>query len=264
MNRVAALYWLDARNSGVARNRRRLQHGAPAFAADAAVGLWWEPVVVDAPRMETITFKEFRRGFSGCPHMGLTSTDQPAIGARRAIAFPAPRTIASSRRSRPRIAGAASGVSYRAIVPPKNLCVIRSGVSWEKCEGEQLKDYQQRIKPKLDAGMSYLRNNPRETGCFSLRQVDCIDGDGRKLAEGYSLGAFVSMGHLEAWSKDHPSHLAIYTSALAARKKYQDKLQLHTYNEIFILDDGNPPFEYFNCHPQTGLLPFAGVFDNHA
>jgi aldoxime dehydratase len=140
--------------------------------------------------------------------------------------------------------------------------VIRSGVSWEKCEGEQLRDYEQRIRPKLDAGMSYLRDNPRETGCFSLRQVDCIAGDGKKLAEAYSLGAFVSMGHLESWSKDHPSHLAIYTSALAARKKYQDKLQLHTYNEIFILDDGNPPFEYFNCHFQTGLLPFAGVFEN--
>jgi hypothetical protein len=137
------------------------------------------------------------------------------------------------------------------------MAVIRSGVSWEKCEGEQLRDYQERIKPKLDDGMSYLRDNPRETGCFALRQVVSVNEAGEPLPEAYSLGAFVSMQHLESWSEHHPSHLAIYTRAMAARRKYQDALQLRTYNEIFILDERNPKFEYFNCHPQTGLLPFA-------
>jgi aldoxime dehydratase len=51
---------------------------------------------------------------------------------------------------------------------------------------------------------------------------------------------------------------------LAARKKYQEKLQLHTYNEIFIVEADNPPFEYFNCHPQTGLLPFAEQLERQA
>jgi hypothetical protein len=62
-------------------------------------------------------------------------------------------------------------------------------------------------------------------------------------------------------AKDHPSHLAIYTRALAARKKYLENLQLRTYNEIFIVDAGNPPFEYFNCHPRTGLLPYARMLE---
>jgi aldoxime dehydratase len=263
VNRVAALYWLDIAQFRTWLKAPAVKDWRARMRGETSVGLWWEPVVVDARRMETITFKEFRRGFSGCPHMGLHSTDHTGYWGAARDRIPG----AAEDRFEPTIASAdrhdsASDVSYRAIHPPKNLCVIRSGVSWEKCNGEQLKDYQQRIKPKLDAGMSYLRDNPRDSGCFSLRQVDCIAGDGKKLAEGYSLGAFVSMGHLESWSKDHPSHLAIYTSALAARKKYQDKLQLHTYNEIFILDEGNPPFEYFNCHPQTGLLPFAGVFDS--
>jgi aldoxime dehydratase len=265
LNRVAALYWLDALQFRAWLDSPAVGAWRASIRGNTSVGIWWEPVVVDAPRMETITFREFRRGFSGCPHMDLKSTDHTGYWGAARDRIPG----AADDRFEPTIASAdrqasESQISYRAIVPPKNLCVIRSGVSWEKCEGEQLKDYQQRIKPKLDAGMSYLRDHPRATGCFSLRQVDCITGDGKKLAEAYSLGAFVSMGHLESWSKDHPSHLAIYTSALAARKKYQDKLQLHTYNEIFILDDGNPPFEYFNCHPRTGLLPFAGVFDSQA
>ena len=225
--------------------------------SETSVGLWWEPVVVDAQRMETITFEAFRRGFSGCPAMGLNSTDHTGYWGAARDRIPGAgddlfeATVGTSERC------PITGATYRKIQPPKNMCVIRSGVSWEKCDGAQLKDWRERIKPKLDAGMTYLRENPGATGCFSLRQVESISADGKKLAEAYSLGAFASMQHLETWSKDHPSHLAIYTSALAARKKFQEKLQLHTYNEIFILEAGNPPFEYCNCHPQTGLLPFA-------
>jgi aldoxime dehydratase len=264
-NHVAALYWLDGVQFRAWMATPAVGEWHARLRANTSVGLWWEPVVVDPVRAETITFKEFRRGFSGCPHMGLNSTDHTGYwgAARDRIPgsgddlFEATVTGADPQ-------GADATIAYRKVQPPKNLCVIRSGVSWGRCEGEQLSDYQTRIKPKLDAGMTYLRNNPRESGCFSLRQVESVSADGTKLPEGYSLGTFVSMGHLESWSKHHPSHLAIYTSALAARKKFQEKLQLHTYNEIFILDDGNPPFEYFNCHPLTGLLPYAGRLEKTA
>jgi hypothetical protein len=209
--------------------------------------------------METITFKEFLRGFSGCP-VGFSTTEGTGYWGAARDRIPAaaydlfePSVEASEPQD------SASKIPYRKIRPPKNMAVIRSGVSWEHCEGEQLRDYQERIKPALDDGMEYLRNNPRETGCFALRQVGCVNPDGADIAEGYSLGAFVSFGHLESWAKDHPSHLAIYTRAMAARRKYQDKLQLRTYNEIFIVEENNPPFEYFNCHPRTGLLPYAGM-----
>jgi aldoxime dehydratase len=43
---------------------------------------------------------------------------------------------------------------------------------------------------------------------------------------------------------------------MAARRKYQDRLELRTYNEIFVLESDNPAFEYINCHPRTGLLPY--------
>jgi aldoxime dehydratase len=257
LNRVAALYWLDTTQFDAWLNSPAVTEWRARMRTDSSVGLWWEPVVVDAQRMETITFKEFRRGFSGCPAMGLNSTDHTGYWGAARDRIPGAghdqfeAMVATSERC------PITGATYRKVQPPKNMCVIRSGVSWEKCDGEQLKDWRERIKPKLDAGMTYLRENPGATGCFSLRQVESISSDGKKLAEAYSLGAFVSMQHLETWSKDHPSHLAIYTSALAARKKFQEKLQLHTYNEIFILEADNPPFEYFNCHPQTGLLPFA-------
>jgi hypothetical protein len=261
LNRVAALYWLKAgdfaewsKQSAVAEWRERI-------AKNSSVGMWWEPVTVEADYMETIAFKEFLRGFSGCP-VGFANTEGTGYwGAARDRISAAAYDLLEPTAPEAEPEQGASNIPYRKIQPPKNMTVIRSGVSWEHCEGEQLKDYEQRIRPALDAGMEFLRSNPRETGCYALRQVGCVNPDGKDIAEGYSLGAFVSLGHLESWAKDHPSHLAIYTRALAARKKYQEKLQLRTYNEIYIVEANNPPFEYFNCHPRTGLLPYARALE---
>jgi aldoxime dehydratase len=257
LNRVAALYWLKAADFSAWSKLPAVAEWRARVPKLPSVGLWWEPVAIDADYMETIAFKEFLRGFSGCP-VGFASTEGTGYWGAARDRIPAsahdlfePADVAAEPE-----AGAAK-IPYRKIQPPKNMTVIRSGVSWEHCEGEQLRDYEQRIRPALDAGMEYLRNNPRDTGCFALRQVGCVNPAGEDIAEGYSLGAFVSLAHLESWAENHPSHLAIYTRALAARKKYQEKLQLRTYNEIFIVDENNPPFEYFNCHPRTGLLPYA-------
>ena len=260
-NRVAALYWLKAADFATWSKQPDVTEWRERVAKDASIGMWWEPVAVDANYMETIAFKEYPRGFSGCP-VGFANTEGTGYwgAARDRIPASAYDLFESSDLIAEPEAGDAK-IPYRKIQPPKHMTVIRSGVTWKDCEGEQLKEYQERIRPALDAGMEYLRSHPRETGCFALRQVGCISPDGEELAEGYSLGAFVSLGHLEAWSKDHPSHLAIYTRAIAARRKYQDKLQMRTYNEIFIVDADNPPFEYFNCHARTGLLPYARALE---
>lgn len=263
VNHIAALYWFDDGDYDLWRDAPALKQWLDRLRVNPSLGVWWEPVAVNAARMETITFKEFRRGFSGCPVSGLETTECSGYwGAARDRIPSAAYDLFEPSVSASMPAPVPSQPEYRKVQPPVNMAVIRSGVSWEKCEGEQLQDYQERIKPKLDAGMSYLREHPQETGCYSLRQVENIDDRGAKLAEGYSLGAFVSMGHLESWAKDHPSHLAIYTRAMAARRKYQDRLQLRTYNEIFIIDERNPPFEYFNCHPHTGLLPYADEIES--
>ena len=178
VNRVAALYWLDIAQFRTWLKAPAVKDWRARMRGETSVGLWWEPVVVDARRMETITFKEFRRGFSGCPAMGLQSTDHTGYWGAARDRIPG----AADDRFEATVSTSGScpitGASYRQVQPPKNMCVIRSGVSWEKCEGEQLKDWRERIKPKLDAGMTYLRENPAETGCFSLRQVESISPDG--------------------------------------------------------------------------------------
>jgi len=35
--------------------------------------------------------------------------------------------------------------------------------------------------------------------------------------------------------------------------KYQDRLELRTYHEVYVVEDP-APFEYINCHDRTGAL----------
>ena len=264
LNHVVALYWLDASDYHAWSSSPPIAQWRDDILTQQ-VGAWWEPVIVDAERAETITFKEFRRGFSGCPASGLQTTEGTGYWGAARDRIPASAgdlftpTIAQIDQPPAETEGGALASGHRVIQPPANLAVIRSGVSWQACEGEQLKDYFERIKPKLDEGMAYLRDHPHETGCLALRQVVAVESTGQPLAEAYSLGHFLSLGHLETWAEHHPTHLSIYARAMAARRKFQDALQLRTYNEIFILDAHNPAFEYFNCHPRSGLLPYEST-----
>jgi hypothetical protein len=184
LNRVAALYWLKAADFTAWSKRPDVAEWRARVAKLSSVGLWWEPVAVDAGYMETIAFKEFLRGFSGCP-VGFASTEGSGYwgAARDRIPASAHDLFEAADVAAEPEAGAAK-IPYRKIQPPNNMTVIRSGVSWEHCEGEQLRDYEQRIRPALDAGMEYLRQNPRDTGCFALRQVGCVNPSGDDIAEG--------------------------------------------------------------------------------
>lgn len=258
-NRIAALYWRDAPAFDAwceredVRAFRDLQRWI-----DCDAGLWWEPVVVPPQRSETIAFKEYLRGRSACPSSRMEPMEETGYwgAARDRIPDSGVDPLDGTVECLIDIGRQASQGRALSISPPKGLAIIRSGQSWEACGPEQLESYRKNLEPKLDAGMEYLRTHPVQAGCCFLRQLRCIDPDGSALDESYSAGAFVSLAHLERWSRSHPSHLAIYHKAMAERRKYQDKLELRTYNEIYIVDDLARPFDYFNCHPLTGLLPY--------
>ena len=260
-NRVAALYWLKAADFAAWSKLPDVAEWRASMTKLSSIGLWWEPVAVDANYMETIAFKEYLRGFSGCP-VGFANTEGTGYwgAARDRIPASAYDLFERTDIAAEPEAGAAK-IPYRKIQPPKNMTVIRSGVSWEDCEGEQLQEYQQRIRPALDAGMEYLRNNPRETGCFALRQVGCVNPAGEDSPKAIRSAP---LSRLDIWKPGPRITRAILRSTPARSpraKKYQDKLQLRTYNEIFIVEANNPPFEYFNCHPRTGLLPYARALE---
>ena len=223
------------------------------------VGYFWEAYCVSKDHSETIAFTHPIRGLSACPMHTIHPVDESGYwGAARdripASAFnelKGETTSPFAYTERTNTRGQLINLDL-----PKNTCIIRSGVSWADCGPEQHDSYNTNIKPKLDLGMDYLRDNPEESGCLNLRQVDVIDDGGTPMPEGYSMGHFQSLAHLEKWAHEHPTHLAIYTRALAERTKYQDKLELRTYHEVFVLDQ-ETDFRYLNCHGKTGCLLYT-------
>jgi len=255
---MAVCYWLNEESFATWSEKFDLWWGAQDAAA-LKYGLWFESFSVPPPYRETNAFKEYVRGLSACPRSKMKPMDESGYwgAARDRFAASAYDDCAPAHDRRLNHTSDQDTLAKRIVVTdiPDRLCVIRSGVTWENCGDEQLLSYERNLKPKLDAGMSFLRENAEETGCCSLRQVTCLDSEGAPQKEAYSLGIFLSYGHLERWAHDHPTHLAIYTRALAERKKYQEHLELLTYHEIYVLND-SLRFEYLNCHPETGLLPF--------
>lgn len=224
-----------------------------------ALGYFWEGFATSVDHTETITFKEYVRGLSACPMSKVMAMGESGYwgAARDRLSATANDQLAPSVPTIQTTDANSNSRGQRiSITPPQNFVIIRSGASWADCGDEQLQSYRKNIKPKLDAGMEYLRNNPVNTGCYSLRQVDVITIDGKPQKEDFCVGYFRSLEDLEIWAVDHPTHLAIYTRAMAERKKYGERLEFRTYHEVFVLDHDRDVFEYVNCHPHTGLLPF--------
>lgn len=143
-----------------------------------------------------------------------------------------------------------------SVEPPRHVCVIRSAQDSADCTGREADLYQERVYPVLIRGMDYLRDHPRETGCFSCRFMHELEPDGSPSRRSFALAHFVSLGHLERWAASHPTHLAIFNEFLAMAAELGPAMRLRLWHEVFVLPRGAGRFEYVNCHPGTGLLPF--------
>lgn len=143
-----------------------------------------------------------------------------------------------------------------------NLCLIRSGQNWSACGEEELETYLDLVRPKLTAGMAFLRDNPQETGCISCRLMDETNLDGTPADQSFGLGLFLSMKHLEDWSKSHPTHLAIFNSFFEMIESRGGSIDLQLWHEVLVADAKNSVLEYVNCHPNTGMLPYLALADH--
>jgi|SRR5665213_1498463 len=139
---------------------------------------------------------------------------------------------------------------------PENLAVIRSGQDWTDCAGTELAQYDDSVRPALVEGMTFLRDHPDETGCCDLRFADETSHDGAPLKKSFGLGYFLTLGHLEKWAATHPTHLAIFSKFLTMAREHGANLKLKLWHEVSVLPAAGQVFEYVNCHPGTGLLPY--------
>lgn len=158
--------------------------------------------------------------------------------------------------SLPRMGATATLRRRLRVKVPENLAVIRSGQDWNNCMGAELAEYDNSVRPALVEGMTFLRDNPDATGCCDLRFAEETDRDGAPLKKTFGLGYFLTLGHLEKWAASHPTHLAIFSRFLKMVQQHGADLKLRLWHEVSVLPAAGQLFEYINCHPGTGLLPY--------
>ena len=120
---------------------------------------------------------------------------------------------------------------------PANLCLIRSGQIWQHCDENERHIYFQDVAPHLAAGVKYLAENP-DTGCISSRFLHEQTLDGEDLESTSFVGWFWDLASLEAWSRSHPTHLAIFNAFLAMVGELGGEIQLRLWHEVAVLPAG--------------------------
>lgn len=149
------------------------------------------------------------------------------------------------------------GLGQRVQVEAKgNLCTIRSGEDYSGLEGREHEVFHNEIAPLLHEGMVYLRDNPAETGCYSCRHMTQTTAEGVPLERGFATAHFDSLTRLEDWAESHPTHLKIFGRFIEMATELQGDIKLKLWHEVTVAPDSGQEFEYVNCDPRTGLLPY--------
>ena len=188
-------------------------------------------MLVPIERQESVFFLDFIAGIGRCEAATLEKTFETGYfgSMRDRIPLAATDALASPKGSAlPEMIERDSAHARWQVHVPENLAVIRSGQYWGRCQQEQFDDYLQNLKPALDAGMEFLRQQPKDNGCCALRFMRYCEVDGREQPETAALGYFLSLAHLESWAENHPTHHSIYGQAMAALMKYQERREFRT------------------------------------
>jgi aldoxime dehydratase len=143
---------------------------------------------------------------------------------------------------------------YRRVVPHENLCLIRSGQDWGDTPPEERRMYLQDVEPVLRQGMEFLRDEGLAIGCFSNRYMRVLDAQGGETDKSFGMSWWKSLAALERWAESHPTHVAIFGAAMKYLSTLGPAAKLKLYHEVTVAAASEQSFEYFNCHPRTGML----------
>jgi aldoxime dehydratase len=135
-----------------------------------------------------------------------------------------------------------------------NLCLIRSGQDWGDTEASERRMYLEDVEPVLREGMDFLRDDGREIGCYANRYVSVIATDGATSEKSYGMSWWKSLAALERWAESHPTHLRIFGAAMKYLSTLGPAAKLRLYHEVTVAHADEAFFEYFDCHPRTGML----------
>jgi aldoxime dehydratase len=224
------------------------------------VGVWVEAFRIPMTRFETLFSTE---NPAGAGKLAVNRMTGPIAehgywgGMRDRIPASDKDDLRSPLGDAPKTTGLTPSRGRRLVLTaPENLCLIRSAQDWSACRGDERASYLSNVHPTLTKGMRFLMENPIETGCLTCRLVEQLTDEGGASDKTFGMAYFIDMSKLEAWSKSHPTHLAIFHSFLSLAQRLGDAITLRLWHEVAALPANETRLEYINCHERTGLLPF--------
>ncbi|KAF2222482.1 hem-containing dehydratase protein [Elsinoe ampelina] len=237
---------------------------------DKSTGLWCERFTTPMPRLETNYSNDDY--FPGLAKLASAEPKRHTLSAYWGAARDRIPESANDRFSkeddqeelrRPPHLGSVKGLGQhiKGSNPYDNLCHIRSGQFWEKCEAVELEAYETKLRSTLLNGLGYLWDNPLDNGVIGLRFLRNVekDGDGKEAVprkESCGAGFFRNLADLEHWAEKHMSHLKIWTGAISHAKRFGPEMGLRLFHEVSVLKKGEAEFEYVNCLPETGAIRY--------
>ncbi|PRX47074.1 aldoxime dehydratase [Prauserella shujinwangii] len=146
----------------------------------------------------------------------------------------------------------------RVVRGQHNLCLIRSGQDWTDTDGDERRRYLDEVEPVLRAGMDFLRDEGQAVGCYANRYARLLGEDGEPVDKTFGMSWWRSLGHLDRWARDHPTHQAIFGQAMRYLSALGAGARLRLHHEVVVAAAAEQRFEYLGCHPRTGLLRGVG------
>ncbi|KKP03174.1 hypothetical protein THAR02_04744 [Trichoderma harzianum] len=381
---IYILYWIDKDIAKAANKSLNLQqlHKTLSPSDQDVVGLWRESFTVPKQRFETVySGNDYQPGIAsleGAHQIGHKFTGYWGAARDRFPASSHDPFETEYKLSPPNFEKDSKG---RVIEGENKVSVlhIRSGQYWERCKDDEREAYESTLEPVLRAGMTYLEENPAESGDIGLRfsrnmttnrllqaeeaqQLASLNGIGstvvnglttlvksyagylngtngvngvykenttngtngtngasntngsndsngvhktngangaheahgsnslnssngtnatnvngsngvskadkfgllvttkRRRRETCSSGFFRSLKDIEAWASKHKSHHKIFHGAHSHSQQFgKETFKMRTWHEVSALKPGEVTFEYINCYPRTGLIPFFEV-----
>jgi aldoxime dehydratase len=264
VNQVFVLYWREP----IAYGRFAEQSEFARWMADDAlltgdVGVWFEAFHIPTTRFETVFSSQSPAGaarLSEKPMMGPIAEHGYYGSMRDRIPVSDTDDLSSLLDGVGSMRGPTETRGRRlTLAAPENLCLIRSAQDWSSCRGDERDSYLGEVHPVLMKGMKFLSENTIQTGCLACRFIDQLTDEGHPTDKSFAMAYFLDMAQLEAWSKSHPTHLAIFEKFISLAQRLGSDIAIRLWHEVAALDSAGARFEYINCHERTGLLPYAGV-----
>ena len=254
-NCIAIAYWADVQAFEQWRHTSGFAQWWQAPAREhAAQGWFLEVVCPTAERFETVfSSPDMAEGIAHlASHMSQPILEHAYWGSAR-DRLPIAQVDALS--AAPGVDAQSNPAQRIRLSGRDNLCLIRSGQDWSATTGKERELYQEDIRPVLEKGMHFLRDEGTPIGCLECRFMQVLNRhSGAAQEKTFGLAYFDELASLERWAKTHPTHVAIFGGFMRYVQTLNFQVQLRLYHEVAVIPSQAQFFEYINCHPDSGLL----------